>query len=89
MKNHSQDYYIFYDSLKSYRNHFSVQMVFHTIFYDEPTNNLDKNNIDTILKMIQKFYTHGSSIIIVSHDDILIKMLKHNEILINKGCVTT
>jgi ABC-type ATPase involved in cell division len=59
------------------------------LFYDEPTNNLDKNNIDTILKMIQKFYTNGSSIIIVSHDDILIKMLKHNEILINEGCVTT
>jgi ABC-type multidrug transport system ATPase subunit len=59
------------------------------LFYDEPTNNLDKNNIDTILKMIQKFYTNGSSIIIVSHDDILIKMLKHNEILINKGCITT
>jgi ABC-type ATPase involved in cell division len=59
------------------------------LFYDEPTNNLDKNNIDTILKMIQKFYTDGSSIIIVSHDDILIKMLKHNEILINEGCVTT
>jgi ABC-type ATPase involved in cell division len=39
--------------------------------------------------MIQKFYTNGSSIIIVSHDDILIKMLKHNEILINQGCVTT
>ena len=59
------------------------------LFYDEPTNNLDKNNIETILKMIQKFYINGSSIIIVSHDDILIKMLKHNEILINEGCVTT
>ena len=59
------------------------------LFYDEPTNNLDKNNIDIILKMIQKFYMNGSSIIIVSHDDILVKMLKHNEILINKGCVTT
>jgi len=59
------------------------------LFYDEPTNNLDKNNIDTILKMIQKFYTSGSSIIIVSHDDMLVKMLNHNEILINKGCVTT
>jgi ABC-type ATPase involved in cell division len=39
--------------------------------------------------MIQKFYMNGSSIIIVSHDDILVKMLKHNEILINKGFVTT
>ena len=59
------------------------------LFYDEPTNNLDKNNIETILKMIQKFYMNGSSIIIVSHDDILVKMLKHDEILINKGFVTS
>ena len=59
------------------------------LFYDEPTNNLDNDNIETIIKMINKFYMKGSSIIIVSHDDILISKLKHNEISMKEGVVSS
>ena len=59
------------------------------LFYDEPTNNLDADNIETIIKMINKFYIRGSSIIIVSHDDMLISKLQHNEILMMEGVVSS
>ena len=59
------------------------------LFYDEPTNNLDNDNIETIIKMINKFYMKGSSIIIVSHDDILISKIQHNEISMKEGVVAS
>ena len=59
------------------------------LFYDEPTNNLDNHNIETIVKMINKYYLNGTSIIIVSHDDDLIKKLKHNEIIMEEGVIST
>ena len=58
------------------------------LFYDEPTNNLDSDNIDTIVKMINKFHLGGSSIIIVSHDDALTKILKHDEIVMQEGVIS-
>ena len=58
------------------------------LFYDEPTNNLDSDNIDTIAKMINKFHLGGSSIIIVSHDDALTKILKHDEIVMQEGVIS-
>ena len=57
------------------------------LFYDEPTNNIDNDNITTIVKMINKFHMNGSSIIIVSHDDVLVNILEHDEILIKEGVV--
>ena len=59
------------------------------LFYDEPTNNLDSHNIETIIKMINKFYFSGSTIIIVSHDDALIKILEHDQILIKEGAISS
>ena len=59
------------------------------LFYDEPTNNLDNNNIETIIKIINKFHMDGCSIIIVSHDKILTNTLEHDEILIKEGVVST
>tara|TARA_B100001093_G_C26676681_1_gene948594 strand:- start:236 stop:856 length:621 start_codon:yes stop_codon:yes gene_type:complete len=59
------------------------------LFYDEPTNNLDSHNIETIIKMINKFYFSGSSIIIVSHDDALIKTLKHDQIIVKEGAISS
>ena len=55
------------------------------LFYDEPTNNLDRDNVETIAKMIYKFRLDGSSIIIVSHDDVLTNILKHDEIVMKEG----
>ncbi len=59
------------------------------LFFDEPTNNLDNHNVETISKMINKFYTNGSSIIIVSHDEMLVNKFNHDEIFINEGIVST
>lgn len=58
------------------------------LFYDEPTNNLDRDNVETIAKMIYKFHLDGSSIIIVSHDDALTKILKHDEIVMKEGTLS-
>ena len=58
------------------------------LFYDEPTNNLDSQNIETFVKMINKFDSNGTSIIIVSHDDDLIKKLKHDEIIMKEGVIS-
>ena len=58
------------------------------LFYDEPTNNLDRDNIETIAKMIYKFHLDGSSIIIVSHDDVLTNILKHDEIVMKEGALS-
>ncbi len=58
------------------------------LFCDEPTNNLDSQNIETIIKMINKFYSNGTTIIIVSHDDVLIEKLKHNEIVMKDGLIS-
>lgn len=59
------------------------------LFYDEPTNNLDSYNSEIILKMINKFYSNGTSIIIVSHDDEFIKKIKHNELKMKEGVIKT
>ena len=58
------------------------------LFYDEPTNNLDSQNIETFVKMINKFDSNGTSIIIVSHDDNLIKQLKHDELIMKEGVIS-
>ena len=58
------------------------------LFYDEPTNNLDSHNIETFVKMIKKFNSKGTSIIIVSHDDNLINKLKHDEIIMKEGVIS-
>ena len=58
------------------------------LFYDEPTNNLDRDNVETIAKMIYKFRLDGSSIIIVSHDDVLTNILKHDEIVMKEGALS-
>ena len=58
------------------------------LFYDEPTNNLDRDNVETIAKMICKFHLDGCSIIIVSHDDALTKILKHDEIVMKEGALS-
>ena len=58
------------------------------LFYDEPTNNLDRDNVETIAKMIYKFHLDGSSIIIVSHDDVLTNILKHDERVMKEGALS-
>ena len=39
------------------------------IFADEPTNDLDKENTDFVLKLLKEKSIEGASVVIVSHDD--------------------
>ncbi len=55
------------------------------LFYDEPTNNLDKKNISIITNMIKKLNRNGTSIILVSHDNIFCNDLDYTELTIDKG----
>lgn len=58
------------------------------LFLDEPTNNLDKNNITLLSKMILKLNNNGCTIIIASHDNLLLDKIMYNEINIEKGFLT-
>jgi ABC-type lipoprotein export system ATPase subunit len=51
------------------------------LFLDEPTNNLDKKNIEFLYQLIMEFNTKGSYMIIVCHDELLLKRLEYNEII--------
>ena len=55
------------------------------LFLDEPTNNLDKKNISYISKMIMELNNKGSTVIIVCHDELLLKNFEYNEITFEKG----
>jgi ABC-type multidrug transport system ATPase subunit len=55
------------------------------LFLDEPTNNLDKKNIDLISSMIMELNNKGSTVIIVCHDELLLNNFKYNEITFEKG----
>jgi len=55
------------------------------LFLDEPTNNLDKKNIDYISSMIMELNNKGSTVIIVCHDELLLNKFGYNEITFEKG----
>ena len=55
------------------------------LFYDEPTNNLDSQNIKLISKILNRYQKEGSTIIMVSHDDLLLENLNHQELIMEKG----
>jgi len=55
------------------------------LFYDEPTNNLDDENIKLIKSFIENFYNKGRSIIMVTHNDYLIDDMKHKKLTLKNG----
>ena len=55
------------------------------LFYDEPTNNLDDENIKLIKSFIENFYNKGRSIIMVTHNDYLINDMKHKKLTLKNG----
>ena len=55
------------------------------LFYDEPSNNLDINNIDLLIQLINKLYYKGGSIVMVSHNDFPQQLIKYNKLSINQG----
>ena len=52
------------------------------LLYDEPTNNLDDDNIELVTKIIKDINNQGLSLIMVSHSSILDNIIKYNQLYI-------
>lgn len=55
------------------------------LLYDEPTNNLDDDNIELIIKIIKDINNQGLSLIMVSHSSILDNIMSYNQLSFNNG----
>ena len=50
------------------------------LLYDEPTNNLDDDNIELVTNIIKDINNQGLSLIMVSHSSILDNITKYNQL---------
>ena len=57
------------------------------LLYDEPTNNLDEDNIELVTKIIKDINNQGLSLIMVSHSSILDNIIKYNQLYIKNGSI--
>ena len=57
------------------------------LLYDEPTNNLDDDNIELVTKIIKDIHNQGLSLIMVSHSSILDNIIKYNQLYIKNGSI--
>ena len=55
------------------------------LLYDEPTNNLDDDNIELVTKIIKDINYQGSSLIMVSHSSILDNIMSYNLLSFKNG----
>ena len=55
------------------------------LLYDEPTNNLDDDNIELVTKIIKDINNQGLSLIMVSHSSILDNIMSYNQISFENG----
>ncbi len=55
------------------------------LLYDEPTNNLDDDNIELITKIIEDINNQGLSLIMVSHSNILDNIISYNQLSFKNG----
>ena len=57
------------------------------LLYDEPTNNLDDDNIELVTNIIKDINNQGLSLIMVSHSNILDNIIKYNQLFIKNGSI--
>ena len=57
------------------------------LLYDEPTNNLDDDNIELVTKIIKDINNQGLSLKKVSHSSILDNIIKYNQLYIKNGSI--
>ncbi len=55
------------------------------LIYDEPTNNLDDDNIELVTKIIKDINNQGLSLIMVSHSNILDNIMSYNQLSFKNG----
>lgn len=55
------------------------------LLYDEPTNNLDDDNMELVTKIIKDINNQGLSLIMVSHSNILDNIMSYNQLSFKNG----
>ncbi len=56
---------------------------------DEPTGNLDNNNAWEIMKLLEEINARGTTVIVVTHNMEIVKVMKKRVITIKKGLVVS
>ena len=60
----------------------------HILFADEPTGNLDKATSREIYNLLKKINQAGTTVIMATHDEILINLDKQHRVHLDKGKIT-
>lgn len=58
------------------------------LFADEPTGNLDKDTANTIVELLNKINQHGTTVIMATHDEELVKSMKRRTIRLENGKIS-
>ena len=56
---------------------------------DEPTGNLDNNNAWEVMKLLEEINQKGTTVIVVTHNMEIVKVMKKRVITIKKGVVVS
>ena len=56
---------------------------------DEPTGNLDNNNAWEIMKLLEEVNDHGTTVIVVTHNMEIVKVMKKRVITVQKGVIVS
>ena len=54
---------------------------------DEPTGNLDNNNAWEIMKLLEEVNDRGTTVIVVTHNMEIVKVMKKRVITVQKGVI--
>jgi cell division transport system ATP-binding protein len=56
---------------------------------DEPTGNLDNNNAWEIMKLLEEVNDRGTTVIVVTHNMEIVKVMKKRVITVQKGVIVS
>ena len=59
------------------------------ILADEPTGSLDQESAEAVFDLLKRFYEHGATVIIATHDTELIRNTGGRVIILKQGCIET
>lgn len=61
----------------------------HMLLADEPTGNLDNNNAWEIMKLLEEINDKGTTVVVVTHNMEIVKVMKKRVITMKKGLVVS